>query len=284
MCIRDSQVSVGYEQQLGPAVSVSADYIHAIGRDQFMSFDENAGLRTSTSRTAAIVRPNPSFVGQVLVRKNLGRTDYDALMMQLEKRFSRNYSARVSYTLSYSRGNTSGNGIPTSPFQLLDDMRLDLNQGPTDFDRRHNLVLSGTVLVPKTGGLTISGVGRALSGTPMTIQDTNTDSDRNGVLFAPLPAGEYSGSGADAYSVTSEGGRNGARGPGLLEVDMRVGYRLKVIGGKSLDIFGEVFNLANRANFDSPSGDRRSTNFLILTALRAGAVPRTGQIGVRFAF
>ena len=110
-----------------------------------MSFDQNAGLRTTTSRTAPIVRPDPNFVGQVLVRENLGQTDYDALMMQVEKRFSQNYSARVSYTLAYSSGNTSGNGIPQSSFQLLTDPRLELNEGPTDFDRRHNLVMSGTV-------------------------------------------------------------------------------------------------------------------------------------------
>jgi len=278
------QVSLGYEQQLGQRVSVSADFVHAFGRDQFMSFDQNAGLRTTTSRTAPIIRPDPNFVGQVLVRQNLGQTDYDALMMSVEKRMSQNYSARVSYTLAYSTGNTSGNGIPQSSFQLLTDPNLDLNQGPTDFDRRHNLVVSGTVLVPKTGGLTVSAVARALSGSPLTVQDQNIDPDQNGILFDPLPAGEYSGTGSDAYSVTSEGGRNGAHGPGFFQIDLRFGYRLRVSGAKTLDLFGEIFNLADRANFDNPTGDRRSTNFLVMTALRAGAVPRTGQIGVRFAF
>jgi len=85
-CRTRTRLSVGYEQQLGPTLSVSADFVHAFGRDQFMSFDQNAGLRTTTSRTAPIIRPDPNFVGQVLVRENLGQTDYDALMMQVEKR------------------------------------------------------------------------------------------------------------------------------------------------------------------------------------------------------
>jgi hypothetical protein len=53
-----------------------------------------------------------------------------------------------------------------------------------------------------------------------------------------------------------------------------------------VDVFGEVFNLTNKANFDvaGTNGDARSTNFLTYTALRSGAVPRTGQVGVRFAF
>jgi len=278
------QFSAGFERQLAATVSASVDFVHAMGRDLFMSFDENAGLRTTTSRTAPIVRPNRDFVGQVLQRLNLGETDYDALMLQLEKRFSQNYSFRASYTYSNSRGNTSGNGIPQSNFQLLEDMRLDLNEGPTDFDRPHNFVVSGMVLVPKTGGLTVSAVARALSGVPFTIQDTTTDPDRNGLLFDPLPAGEYSGTGSDSITVDNEGGRNGAYGPGFFQLDMRFGYRLRLGGSRTLDLLGEIFNLTNRANFDNPTGDRRLTNFLVLTALRPGGVPRTGQVGVRFAF
>jgi hypothetical protein len=44
--------------------------------------------------------------------------------------------------------------------------------------------------------------------------------------------------------------------------------------------------VTNRANFElgAANGDRRNTTFLTYTALRAGAVPRTGQIGVRVQF
>lgn len=279
------QFTIGYERQLGPEISASADYVHGVGRDQFMSRDLNAGLRADTSRTGPIVRPLDAYRNQqVIERVNLGSTDYDALQLHVEKRFSRNYSARVAYTLSYSRGDTSGNGIPTSPFQLLDDMRLDLNEGPTDFDRRHNLVVSGSVRVPRTGGLMASWVARALSGSPFTVQDTSTDPDRNGVLFDPLPAGSYSGTGEDAYTVENDGGRNGAYGPGFAQLDLRLGWRLDVGGGRVLDVFGEIFNATDRANFANPSADQRLTNFLLLTGLRPGGIPRTGQFGVRLAF
>ena len=42
--------------------------------------------------------------------------------------------------------------------------------------------------------------------------------------------------------------------------------------------------MTNRANFDNPIGDRRSTDFLNLTTLRPGAVPTTLQLGARFEF
>ena len=47
-------------------------------------------------------------------------------------------------------------------------LHLELNAGSTNFDQRHNLVVSGTALIPKTGGLNFSWVARALSGTPFS--------------------------------------------------------------------------------------------------------------------
>lgn len=278
------QGSFGVERQLRDDLSVSVDYVHVAGRDLLMYKDLNPGLRPTTSRTAPLIRVDPEFVRAVYTMQNLGRTDYDSVQVQVEKRFSMGYSLRGSYTLSYGRGNTTGSGTPTSGFQLLDDMRLDLNEGPVANDRRHNLVVSGTAQVPRTGGLTVSFVARALSGLPFTLTDSSSDPDRNGSFSEPLPSGSYSGSGEGAIDVDFESKRGGARGPGFFEVDTRIGYRLQLGSGRTLDLFGEVFNVTNRANFASPSGDQRSTNFLVLTALREGGIPRTGQIGIRFGF
>jgi len=280
------QLSIGFERALGPRLSASMDYVHAFGRDRLMTLDRNPGVRVDTTRTGRIVRQDPAFVSSVFTLVNAGRTDYDSLQLQVERRWAGSHRFRVSYTLAHSRGNTSGFTIPaapTSPFQYLDDMRLDANLGPTDTDVRHNLVISGSALVPGTGGLTVGTVVRALSGRPFTVLDTNVDPDRNGVLFDPLPAGTYSGTGPDAFTVENEGGRNGARGPGFFQADVRLGYRFR-FGERRLEVFGEVFNLTDRANFELAAADRRSTNFLTYTALRAGAVPRTGQLGARFTF
>jgi len=250
-----------------------------------MTKDLNPGLRGTTSRTSSLRRIDPNFTSSVLTQLNLGETEYDALQLQVEKRMSDWWSARVSYTLSYGRGNTSGSGsAASSGFQVLDDMNLDLNQGPVDTDRRHNFVVSGSTIIPRTGGLTVSYIARALSGLPFTIIDSTTDPDRNGSFAEPLESGSYSGSGEDAITVDFDSTRNGARGPGFFQLDLRVGYRLRLGEGRTLDVFGEAFNVTNRANFNSPSGDRRSTNFLRLTSLRSGALPTTGQFGIRLGF
>jgi hypothetical protein len=246
--------------------------------------DLNPGLRTSTARTATLVRINPAYTAAVFTPVNAGKIDYDALEMALVKRLASDYSFRVSYTLGYSRGNTSGAGIPQSPFQVLDDLHLELNQGPTNVDRRHNLVISGQALVPRAHGFTASWVVRALSGAHFTLTDSNTDPDRNGTFAEPLAAGSYTSTGRNPWNVDFESTRNGATGPGLFQADIRLGYRLRQGGSRTFDAFIDVFNITNRANFEIPTGDRRLTDFLNLTALRAGASPTTAQIGVRMEF
>ena len=90
-----------------------------------------------------------------------------------------------------------------------------------------------------------------------------------------------------------DGKRNGAYGPGFFQLDLRVGYRIRIPGGsRTLDAFGEIFNATDRANYNNPTvltlghpaADRRLTDFLTLTTLRPGAIPRTGQFGLRFGF
>src|SRR5262249_3275117 len=147
------------------------------------------------------------------------------LLLQMKKRFSHNYSAQVSYTYGRSRGNTSGNGVAGSNFQVRDDMHLELNEGATNFDIPQNFTVSGTALIPGTHGLNVSWVGRALSGNPFGLINTNFDPDQNGVQAEPLPVGNYAGSGTDAFTVKNyKAERNGARGPGFFEMDVRIGY------------------------------------------------------------
>jgi outer membrane receptor protein involved in Fe transport len=73
-------------------------------------------------------------------------------------------------------------------------------------------------------------------------------------------------------------------GPSFFQLDLRAGYRVRPTPRRTIDAFVEVFNATNRANFDNPTGDRRLTDFLNLTTLRAGGIPTTVQLGVRFEF
>jgi hypothetical protein len=153
-------------------------------------------------------------------------------------------------------------------------------------DRPHILTVAASYDVPRTGGLKVSSVFQARSGTPFSLINTAVDVDRNGLTGNEyLPAGTYRGNGADPYEVEYAGGRNGARGPNYSSFDLRAGYQFRLTGGRTLNAFLDVFNLGNRANFATPSGDlRQPATFLNLRSISASSFTQTVQLNVRFAF
>ena len=281
------QASVGYERQLGPTLAVSADYIRNDLKELYLRRDLNPGLRDTTGRTSTLRRVDAAnFTAQVLEITNLGWANSDSLQLSLVKRQSRGYQYRVSYTLSRAYGNTSAPGtVDTISTQILDQLNLEQGEARTNQDRPHVLSINGSVEVPKTRGLVISGGMQYQSGTPFTLTDSSTDPDRNGFFQEPLPAGTYSGAAtnSDAITVENIAGFRGARGPSLFLLNMRAGYRIRLPGGRSLQAHVDVFNVTNKANFNTPNGDRRDTaTFLILRSVTNPT--RTAQFNVKYSF
>jgi hypothetical protein len=280
------QATIGFERQIGPDLAFSADFVRINMRELYMQRDLNPGLRTSTSRTASIVRTDSRFTAAVLEIINAGWADYSALQMSLNKRFSHNHSFRVSYTRSKSYGNTGSPGnIETISTQVLDNLNLEQNEGRTGEDRPDILSIDSSVMVPHTHGLTLSGVYQFSSGTPFTLTDSSSDPDRNGSFQEPLTSGTYSGASANAYTVQYEGGMRGARGPNYALLNMRAGWRFSLSENRYLQAHIDVFNVTNRANFSTPSGDRRTPGtFLILRTIQNGGPTRTAQLNIKFTF
>jgi hypothetical protein len=310
--------SIGFQRELAPNLALTVDYLRQDGIDQLITANLNAGTRANTTSTSAITRRYRTLgeviqntfvpvdtkffndqpfstvaVTNVTTRLNEGRTKYDALQVSLDKRLSRGLQLKASYTLSKGRGNTSGNGVPSPNFQLLDDLKLDLDEGPTAFDRRHNFVFSGFYEIPRTRGLIVSAVVRGLSGTPFTIIDSRIDADQNGINFDPLPAGSYSNSRTFpngetlTFDFDNEGGRNGAVNPGFFSADLRLAYKYDITERIKAGFTFEIFNLTNRTNFDNVSGDFQggvNTNYLMPTIISPNAAPRTLQLGFRVSF
>ena len=284
------QATVGYGRQLGATIAVQADFVYMRNEDMFLSRNLNPMERANTTRTGPITRHDvfnvlgEPYLQQVWVMENTGEAEYRALNLSLEKRYSQNWSGRVSYSLSKSDG-TAFNQADRNTYQYLDNLNLDQLWGPSTVDRRHILSINGRTEI--RGGFTLSSTFRYMSGAPFTIFDSNIDANRNGELVDPLPAGTYSGTGTNAMrDVESKGGRNGAVGPDYLQLDVRAGWRRRLGGARSIEVFLDIFNITNRTNWDNPSGDRRLTaTFLELRELRGGSgFPRQAVFGTRLAF
>ena len=277
------QYTIGYQRQLARDLAVSVDLIRSEQRELYLRRNLNPGLRVSTSRTGTIQRVDRNFVTNVWEIGNYGFVNYNALQIEVDKRFSRGFSFRTSYTFSRGRGNTDDGQNDIISTQLLDDLNLDRGEGPIGNDRPHVLAVSGTYDVPRTGGLKISGVVSARSFAPFSLTDTTFDLNRNGRTDDEwLAAGTYSGQGPDSITVDAGGGPRGGRALHLFRLDLRMGYRLRLPRGRTLDAFVDVFNATDRINFNNPSGDRRSPNFLVLTSTTGPS--RTAQLNVRYGF
>jgi hypothetical protein len=296
------QASIGIEKQLPGSIAVSADYIHSNYRDLYMRQDLNPGLRATTGRTATVTRIDPRFTAAVLNLVNLGYADYNALQASIHKRFSSHYAFRVSYTLSRADGIVGAAGATDTinnqtvdPVTRAVSLNLDNRFQLSDQDRPHILSIDGSLEVPRTRGLVVSGVWQYNSGTPFTLTDSTTDPNRNGSFEEPLVAGTYNGnlSNPNAITVVNKGGINGARGPNYIMSSMRAGYRFKLPRNRSLQAHVDVFNVTNRANFNNPtstvagitSADRRdAATFLILRSIRGGGPTRTAQFNLKYSF
>jgi hypothetical protein len=290
------QASVGFEKQLIANMAVSADYVHASHRDLYMTQEINPGIRASTARTAGVTRvlPTSQFAASVLTLVNAGTFEYNALQASIQKRYSKHYQVRVSYTYSKAHGTSRQPGAidnmtsyVTDPVTKVTDYRIGDMEAPGDQDRPHIVSISGAVEIPKTKGLNISGVWQYNSGTPYTLTDSNTDPNRNGLFEEPLPAGTYSGSASNVNAITVEnkGGFNGVRGPDFQIGSLRAAYQFRLPhNAQKIRAYVDVFNITNHANFNNPTGDRRDNTFLIYRAIRNGGPTRTAQFNVRYEF
>jgi len=286
------QYSIGYERQFGSNIGLSVDFIRSELRNQYVQKELNPGIRDTTVASSTLRRLNPlvGIVGEwaasVVTLVNEGWITYNTIQVSGTKRLANGWSGRLSYAFSRGRGNTpTGQGV-IAESQFLGDLNLDKEIGPTNVDRPHILTVIGSYDVPRTGGLKLSAVYTARTGTPFSLRDTTFDLDRNGSIQNEyLPAGTYSGTGEDAYTFDYKGGRNGGRGPNFQRLDFRAGYRFRLAGGRTIDAFLDLFNATNEPNFANPNLDRRLTaTFMRITQTLNESPTRTAQLNLRYGF
>ena len=108
---------------------------------------------------------------------------------------------------------------------------------------------------------------------------------RNGILFDPLAGrGHTPASARTAITVENNGGRNGAYGPDYAQMDARVGYRIRMAGARTLDVFGEC----STSPTDRTSPTRRETGgcrtFSSTTAWSRAGSRGNCKFGTRLGF
>ena len=116
---------------------------------------------------------------------------------------------------------------------MLDERNLDLNEGPTNADRRHAVdgerAVRGAVgpRADGRGGRPVHRAERRSRSTTATV-----DANRNNIAVDPIAAGTYSGTGLNAITVENDGGpQRRAAVRASMQIDLRAGYRLRPSAG-----------------------------------------------------
>jgi outer membrane receptor protein involved in Fe transport len=300
------QMNLGVERQLGSDFTVRADYVH------------NYGTHFIIGRTVGVVF-NPVVGGpdRVVNLESSVKTKYDGLLLSFEKRFSRGYQLRASYTLSKAFNYANDDQIPFSNGPV-DPNNLRLEYGPTPNDQRHRFTFSGVFDLPYRFHL--SPILTLASGVPMDIllpdglsRIPTLQRNAGGRLFhngAELNAfitqlNNAGGQGAPLPLVRDDARFNDS----FSSLDLRVSRTFSFGEAMRLEPIVEVFNLFNVTNVlgvsnvnysgfsnvlvrdsDNPAsaGFLRSSSFGQPVTTAGGVFgsggPRAFQFGLRFTF
>ena len=159
------------------------------------------GLTINSVANAAERVPFLGLAPLVFRLESSGTSRYDSLQATVDKRLSNGFQFLWAYTLSRSV-DTAQDSLGSAAFgvygatrfgeQVFNDQNdIAAQKGPSDFDRRHRLVLSGTWHLPEAAisngmlsglakGWSVSGIATLQSGLPFSIFDSAA-----GTLFGP---------------------------------------------------------------------------------------------------
>jgi outer membrane receptor protein involved in Fe transport len=236
-------------------------------------------------------------------------SNYHALQAKLQGRWGTS-TLLGSYTLSKSTDILSsfyGGGSIQNWYDLED------SRGPSNFDRRHSVVVSFAVDLPFGAGRkflsdaqgivnalvsdwNVSVVSQNATGNPLTItlpfdnSNTGVLGDRPNTVAGVDPVPSEQGPGnwinpaafvAPPQFTYGNAGRNSVTGPGRSQFDLSVIRDVGLNGERQLQLRFEVFNLFNRANFFNPGTALGTAQFGRISQAYDG---RNVQIGARFTF
>jgi hypothetical protein len=246
------------EQALTEDLALTVGYIHSSGRHipvyrninclpvggslaDGRPFFGNMTVNPSTgavSVTPCTNRVFPQFQN-ILMVESAGNSNYNALALQLNKRFSQGYQFSVNYTLSKATDDAPEQNLVVAPsLTLSDPSNRKFDKGRSFADQTHTFVMSfvgrptfrienkflQTLLNDNQIGFIIT----ANNGETFSI-NTNTDLNRDGIL-QDRPVGLK---------------RNQFRTPKQFNVDLRYSRFIKFSERFKLEIFGEFVNLFN---------------------------------------
>lgn len=285
--------------------------------------DARSLLSGRTAQLYRLIRPMPQFDGTNVGTAEPARGDsnYHALQVKWEKRFSQGLTTLAHYTwskmidnVSHSSGNVSWLGGSTA-LQNIWDLRGE--RALSSHDIAHRMVIASTYEMPfgrnrhfgsnmnraldwLAGGWNLSGILLMNSGMPLQVTQSGGNiwdgTQRPNLIGDPSTSGRvqdrlnnwFNSAAFSQPAIDTPGSapRNlNYRGPGVKTLDAALLKSVSTWEGQRLEIRLEASNLTNTPMFGDPGGLAfGATNFGQITGLRSGVGPRNMQFGVKYYF
>jgi hypothetical protein len=280
-------INIGFNYLIEKNTVFSASYQHVRGLKQFLSRNINPVVRPNGGTLNSLMtgRVDPTR-GQIQNLESSGDTYYDALSLEVQRKFGSKLTFLANYTYSKTIDNFIDYRIEFVSFQNPLDLGGERSLSMQDL--RNRFVFSGiwNLDYSKNAFLkdfVLSGIFRGESGQPYNLL-AGVDLDRNG----DNPAADR----------PNRIGRNAGITPGFKKLDIRLTRKIKFNEKLSLDAFIEAFNALNHTNINGstftffPNADgtfdlpaKENGRFIVPADRRVSSAPaRQLQVGFRLSF
>ncbi len=307
------------QREITPSLVFDIAYVGSHGVHLMVLGDQNQAVPNQLGQNLSLQARRPiSNFNAIEVATGLGFSNYHALQMKLEKRYSNGLYILNSFTFSKAMDNASGHLEATSGdnsrvnlADLKDEKGLSSYNQPVNntlaivydlpFGKGRNYMGSANIVVETLlGGWQFSTITTATAGLPVNLNYSPSSQFQVSGLptYRPNLIGDpyTSGGGPTNYLNPAtvvlptdythpfgSAGRNVVHGPGLLQSDLAMHKQVRLWSESSkLEFRTEVFNFMNRTNFGTPDGNRSNGSFGTITGLAAPA--RQLQFGVKIYY
>ena len=315
----------GIEREIGWGTVVDVSYVGGLGRHQEMEVDYNRKAdgadfdpanadptRPGQRLPDNFLRPFQAY-GRIRIHEYWGTTSYNALQVQVNRRYTKGVQLGVAYTFSKAMTLDDNN---TNPAPVDRNRPASFYRNPRSNSQTHNLIVNFTLGVPRLSrafdnrfvrtvfdGWELSGTYAMVSGNWISVDqngynpDGTDAADRPTLVGDPVPSDRTQFEGwinAAAFARTPVGSYGNTarlllREPGINNLDLAAFKNFHLRGDMALQFRLETYNTLNHTQIDdinndlnfNAAGQQTNTNFGRAVTARN---PRRLQASVRFSF
>ena len=283
------QYGVSVSQELPAAFNLTVGYTGSKGGDMFLrgvanTFDDVTRVRPFPAVGQVDYKTSGCVDGLTIAGRAIsgcGRASYHAMQVGVTRRFQTGFTGGFQYQFSRNRGTTQGSNEAVTASNTFDfDDEYGINQSDIPHTFNGSLIYMPPFTGRLSGGWRFGGILNARSGVPINVTINRPDTVTvNGVTVTNVSGGNTRGTqrpdlvpnvdpylkdgvrwlNPAAFAAPMPGTfgnlpRNFLRGPMFWQLDLMASKDIRFgAGNQGLQFRIEVFNLANRLNYENPA-------------------------------